>query len=216
MKKKRWKYVCVAIAAATLVSLLAVLVCHRTIKQASRGFVYSSVATVPYNEVGLLLGTVPVLQNGRTNLYFQYRIEAAATLYRAGKIKYVLVSGDNRRHDYNEPEEMKKALMAAGVPEDAIVMDYAGLRTLDSIIRTDKIFGQKRFTVISQQFHNERAVYIARRHGLEAVGFNARDVDAMAGFKTRLREGLARVKAVADILTEKQPRHLGTPVRIGH
>ncbi len=214
MKKILLRYTGIGLTILILLSITAILVCNHIVKQASQTETYSSTETIPYNKVGLLLGTIPVLNNGNPNPYFQYRIEAAVRLYQNGKIKYILVSGDNHKNDYNEPEEMRKALLNAGIPESAIIMDYAGLRTLDSIIRANKIFGQKSFTVISQQFHNERAIYIAHKHGLQVIGFNAQDVNAIAGFKTQVREGLARVKAVIDIITNKQPKHLGESIFI--
>ena len=154
------------------------------------------------------------MKNGKNNLYFDYRIKAATELYNAGKIKYILVSGDNRRNDYNEPEEMKQALIATGIPEQQIILDYAGLRTLDSVIRAHLIFGLERFTLISQEFHNERAIFLAQQNHLQVIGYNAQDVSAYAGFKTNLRELLARVKVFIDIITDKAPKHLGEKVEI--
>jgi SanA protein len=178
--------------------------------------VFDDAAAVPANRVGLLLGCSPRLADGRRNLYFDLRIRAAAELYRAGKVRYVLASGDNGTKGYDEPGEMKAALVAAGVPEDRIALDYAGFRTLDSVVRAKKVFGEERFTVISQRFHNERAVYLARENGIDAVGFNARDVGGAAGRFTRLREIGARVKAVLDVhVLRTRPRFLGEPVRIG-
>ncbi|MCF2689700.1 YdcF family protein, partial [Bacteroides fragilis] len=189
-------------------------VCNRTIQKNSEAYLYSTVSDIPYNKVGLLLGTSPKLKNGKNNLYFDYRIKAATELYNAGKIKYILVSGDNRRNDYNEPEEMKQALIATGIPEQQIILDYAGLRTLDSVIRAHLIFGLERFTLISQEFHNERAIFLAQQNHLQVIGYNAQDVSAYAGFKTNLRELLARVKVFMDIITDKAPKHLGEKVEI--
>ena len=124
------------------------------------------------------------------------------------------MSGDNRRNDYNEPEEMKQALIATGIPEQQIILDYAGLRTLDSVIRAHLIFGLERFTLISQEFHNERAIFLAQQNHLQVIGYNAQDVSAYAGFKTNLRELLARVKVFMDIITDKAPKHLGEKVEI--
>lgn len=194
--------------------LAVILVCNRKISSAAAGRIYDSVDSIPANRVGLLLGTSPWLRSGRTNLYFNYRIDAAAVLYRAGKIQRILVSGDNRRRNYNEPVEMRKALIVRGIPDSVIVMDFAGIRTLDSVVRAKKIFGQDSITVISQPFHNERALYLAQRNDIEAVGFNARDVDVYSGFKTNARELLARVKVFIDILTHKGPRHLGETITI--
>ncbi|HNX59593.1 MAG TPA: ElyC/SanA/YdcF family protein, partial [Spirochaetota bacterium] len=108
----------------------------------------------------------------------------------------------------------KDELLSAGIPESRIFLDYAGFRTYDSIYRMDKIFGQKSFTVISQRFHNQRAVYIARSLGLRASGFNAADVDAYYGFRTNVREKFARVKVFIDFATGKKPKFLGEPIEI--
>ena len=162
-----------------------------------------------------MLGTSPKLKNGNNNLYFDYRILAAVELYKAGKIKYILISGDNRREDYNEPEEMKKALMQKGIPEKFIYLDYAGFRTLDSVIRAKEVFGQNQLTIISQRFHNERAIYLAERNGINAIGYNAKDVNAYAGLKTNIRELLARVKMFIDLAIDKQPHFLGGKIIIG-
>lgn len=191
-----------------------ILVCNRVVASAAEGLVYDDIAAVPVNRAGLLLGTSPRLRTGKPNLYFNYRIDAAVRLYHSGRISRIIVSGDNRKRNYNEPLEMQKALLAMGVPDSVIVMDYAGLRTLDSVVRSKKVFGQDSITVISQRFHNERALYIARHHGIRAVGFNALDVSAYNGFRTNARELLARVKVFIDILTGKGPRHIGDPVKI--
>lgn len=193
---------------------LLIFSCNYIIEKRCKSQLYSQIAETPYNRVGLLLGTSPKLKSGMPNLYFNYRIEAATALYKAQKIKYILVSGDNRRNDYNEPEEMKQALIAAGIPADRIFLDYAGLRTLDSVIRANRIFGLSSFTIISQRFHNERALYIAQHNNLQAIGYNAKDVTAYAGFKTNVRERLARVKVFVDILTEKSPKHMGEAIEI--
>ena len=196
------------------VLVITIYVCNRTLQKNIEAYIYSTVSDIPYNKVGLLLGTSPKLKNGKNNLYFDYRIKAATELYNAGKIKYILVSGDNRRNDYNEPEEMKQALIATGIPEQQIILDYAGLRTLDSVIRAHLIFGLERFTLISQEFHNERAIFLAQQNHLQVIGYNAQDVSAYAGYKTNLRELLARVKVFMDIITDKAPKHLGEKIEI--
>lgn len=167
------------------------------------------------NRAGLLLGTSRTVRSGRPNAYFYNRVDAAAALYHAGKVEYLVISGDNGRKGYNEPQDMKEALVGRGVPAEAIYLDYAGFRTYDSVVRMEKIFGQESFTVISQEFHNRRAVYIAQALGLDAVGYNAADVAAYAGMKTRLREKLARVRMFMDLWTGKTPKFLGEPVEIG-
>lgn len=176
--------------------------------------VFDQAALIPYRPTGLVLGTLPWLDNGRPNLYFEHRMDAAAALYRAGKIRYLLLSGDNRRHNYNEPEEMKKALIARGVADSVLYLDYAGLRTLDSVVRAKEIFGQDSLTIISQRFHNERAIYLADAFGIPAVGYNAPDVHTFSSLKVRLREWLARVKVFIDLATGKRPKHLGEKIEM--
>lgn len=148
-------------------------------------------------------------------MYFVYRIQAASELYFSGKVEYLVVSGDNRKDTYNEPEAMKKALVASGIPESAIYLDYAGFGTLDSVVRMHTIFGQESFTVVSQRFHNERALYLAKVNGLRAVGYNAKNVTNFFGIKTRIRECFARVKMFMDIIVGKKPHFGGEPIIIG-
>ncbi|MCC5848171.1 MAG: YdcF family protein [Verrucomicrobia bacterium] len=188
----------------------------RRVGRAAEGRVHTEVAEVPERRVALVLGCVRLLANGRENLYFRYRMDAAAALYHEGKVRYLLVSGDNRRHDINEPEDMKEALMERGVPENRIVCDYAGLRTLDSVVRLRKVFQVEEAIVVSQAWHAERAIYLAKGHGVDLRGFAARDVRRHNGFRTKSREQLARVKAVMDLhLLGTGPRHLGSPHPIG-
>lgn len=177
---------------------------------------YTSVEEIPHNKAGLLLGTSRMLRDGRPNTYFFNRIDAAVALFEAGKIDYIIVSGDNRHASYNEPRDMRNELIARGIPAKRVYMDFAGFRTLDSVIRCHAVFGQSSFTIISQRFHNQRAIFIARKRGLDAIAFNASDVDAYRGFKTMLREKFARVKAVIDIyFSNTQPYFLGDPVVLG-
>ena len=136
---------------------------------------YDSVNAIPYNEVGLILGTSSLTSDGARNPFFVNRIQAASLLYRKGKIDYVLVSGDNRHASYNEPRQMMNALIKAGIPQERIVADFAGFSTIDSIVRASKVFMLRNVTIISQEFQNERALFIAKREGIEAIGFNARD-----------------------------------------
>ncbi|MCL1943486.1 MAG: YdcF family protein [Candidatus Azobacteroides sp.] len=193
---------------------MSVWLANYKINSATRYNVYENINAVPYNKVGLVLGTSKYLRANTLNPYFKYRIDAAANLFKAGKISYIVVSGDNRHHSYNEPEDMKKALMEQGIPKEKIYLDYAGFRTLDSVVRINMIFGQSSFTVISQKFHNERAVFIAENYGLNAVGYNARDVEIPLGFKVKVREIFARVKVFIDLLIGKDPKFLGEPIEI--
>ncbi len=171
--------------------------------------VYSDLETIPARRVGLVLGTQPSYE-GRPNLYFDYRIAAAAKLYRAGKIEKILVSGDHGRMDYNEPEAMRIALVAAGVADSDIVLDYAGFRTLDSVVRSQEVFEAGPVTVISQEFHCLRAIYIARRLGIDAIGYAARDLSGRHQLKMAWREFFARPAAWLDVnILDRRPRYLG-------
>lgn len=182
----------------------------------ARHYTYDDVDAVPYNRVALVLGTSKYLIGGSSNHYFKYRIKAAAELYNNGKVDYILVSGDNATVQYNEPRQMRRALIQAGIPAKVIYSDYAGFRTLDSIVRAKEVFGQAHFTVVSQAFHNERAIFIARHFGIEAVGFNAKDPSAYQGIKTRVREVFARLMGLLDLyVLDKGPKFLGEPIVIG-
>lgn len=187
---------------------------NRIITKAARGKIYTSVLKIPYNKVGLLLGTSRTIADGRINLFYAYRILAAVELIRAEKIKYLIISGDNGRTEYNEPEAMRSDLIKAGVDSTIIFLDYAGFRTFDSIKRLKEIFGQDSVTVISQKFHNERAIYIAGEEGITAIGYNAREVGARDGLRTMIRERLARVKVFLDSWFGAKPRFLGQKVLI--
>lgn len=138
-------------------------------------YIYTHIEKIPERKYGLLLGTSPGT-NG-TNLFFTTRIEATKELYERGKISHILVSGDNSTHSYNEPAYMRDALIRSGIPESAITLDYAGFRTLDSVLRAKEIFSiTDDVTIISQPFHVERALFLARLHGLNAIGYGAADV----------------------------------------
>lgn len=180
----------------------------------TKEYIYNDVDSIPHLKVGLVLGSSKYL-GSRLNLYFMYRMQAAKELYDAGKVDAFIVSGDNRTLSYNEPMDMRNALIEMGVPDSVIYLDYAGLRTLDSVVRAKKIFGQDSITVISQQFHNERAVFLAQYYGMTAYGYNAKDVNLnRMSIKTKIREKFARVKVFVDIVTCKGPRYLGEPVEV--
>lgn len=173
-------------------------------------YIYQSIDSVPRNRVGLVLGTSRYLRSGGSNPYFHYRIDAAAQLYHADKIEYILVSGDNSLDSYNEPKLMKESLVEQGVPANRIFADYAGFRTLDSVVRSKAVFGQAKLTIITQEFHGRRAVFIARHKGIDAAVFTAGSVSAKSGVNVLVREVFARVKAVLDIYVFRtQPRFLG-------
>lgn len=211
MIKKRLLKI-VGIFFIALISLT--IFCNWKISYDSNPYIFTNSEAVPKQKVGVLLGTSKQLKNGYPNQYFVKRIEAAAELFHKGKIEYVIVSGDNSKQEYNEPEDMRDALIEKGVPESKIFLDYAGFRTFDSVIRAKEIFGQTTFIIISQKFHNQRAVYIARKNGIEAYGFNAGDVGKYGGFKTKVREYMARTNVFIDQLIGKQPKFLGEKITI--
>ena len=180
----------------------------------ARGKLYDDVAQVPKRKVALVLGTSPIGRDGNTNVFFKHRIDAAAQLYKAGKVKYLLLSGDNHRNDYNEPVEMQKALMAKGVPASALILDYAGFRTLDSVVRALEVFGQDDIIIVSQKFHNERAIYLAEHYGMKAIGLNAKDAVGYRAKKVSFREFFARTKVFVDFIFGKEPKYLGEKIQI--
>ncbi|MGD0340931.1 MAG: ElyC/SanA/YdcF family protein [Bacteroidales bacterium] len=160
------------------------------------------------------MGTTKFLYNGEINLYYKYRINAAVQLYNSGKVNFILVSGDAHKNNFDEPNTIKIDLMAQGIPESKIYLDSAGVRTLDSVIRSKEIFGQDSITVISQRFHNERAIFIAREKNIMAIGFNATDVNNFYGFTTSVRELFARDKMVLDLIFDKKPKFSGEKIEI--
>jgi len=187
---------------------------NRAVILRSQKYLYGDLKEVPKQKVGLLLGTSKYVSNGNINQFYAYRIQAAVDLYRAGKVSFILVSGDNGTTSYNEPRTIKRDLIARGIPAEKIILDYAGFRTYDSVVRANKVFGQNGFIVISQEFHNQRVVYIARKRGIEAYGYNAKSVGSRYGFKTMQREKLAKVKAILDLMVNKSPKFLGDKIVI--
>jgi SanA protein len=207
---RRW-----AVLWLPLCGVLLVVGCNLWIARSTQAQVYSDLSKVPAHDVALVLGANPLARTGRTNLYFLYRMEAAAALYKAGKVKHIIVSGDNHIATYDESTAMRNALTSLGVPDSCITLDFAGFRTLDSVVRCKTVFGQSRVIVVSQQFHNERALFIANRRGLDAVAFNAKDVPGAYSRRTVLREYFARVSAVFDVvLLNRQPKFIGPPAPI--
>lgn len=193
---------------------LIIVICNLIINSSTSEDTFDDIEEVPSNEVGIILGTSNKLKNGAPNQFYLHRISATVLLYQKGKIKFVLVSGDNGSKYYNEPETIKKDLVSRGVPENNIFLDYAGFRTLDSMVRAKEVFGLKTATIISQKFHNQRAIYLAKKKGLSAIGFNAKDVARNSGIKVQFREYFARVKVFIDLIVNTQPKFYGERVEI--
>ena len=214
MKKKLKKIAKYVILPIVVFSALLIFISNRIVNNEEKNC-YASVSEIPETDVALVLGTAKYRKNGGRNLYYRYRMEAAVKLFKAGKVKAIICSGDNATKYYDEPSTMKADLVAMGIPPSLIYLDFAGFRTLDSVVRSKEIFSQTSVTVVSQSFHNERALYIARHKGIDAIGFNARDVTRSYGFKTELREKLARVKTILDIhILNTSPKFLGEKIKI--
>jgi len=198
----------------SITGLIMTLWANVRITRKTKEFITENINELKPEKVGLLLGTSKFLKSGKPNEFFFNRIDAAVRLYNENKIKYIIISGDNSHKSYNEPRDMKNELIKRGIPDTCIHLDYAGFRTLDSVVRAKEIFGQSSFIVISQKFHNERAVFIARKKGIKAYGYNAKDVSAYKGFKTKVRELIARDKAMLDLLFSVKPKFYGEKITI--
>jgi SanA protein len=185
---------------------------HRT-DSFAEPYLYDDVQKVPYTRVAIIPGTASHLAGGGHNPYFTYRIEAAVALYKARRIRIIIVSGDNADKSYNEPVAMRKALIAKGIPKAHIVLDFAGFRTLDTVIRCRDVFGQQRVVFISQRFQNARAVYIGRHNQMDIIGFNAREPQSHTWSFTQAREWVARARMMLDVhLLDTSPKFLGEQV----
>ena len=204
--EKATKIFLYAIGIILLMCIVVMMVCNQIVVNNAEGKVFSDIDSIKYNKVGLLLGTTPQARIGRiTNAFFTYRIDAAEELYKAGKIEKILISGDENSLDgINEPECMRDSLVARGVPERAIILDGKGYRTINSVINANKVYGLKSFTIISQKFHNERAIYQAEHLGLDVENiqaYNAKDPKSRRAYLTTIREYFARVKMFMDLIT---------------
>lgn len=204
---KIFKYA--AIGAAVMMLLWGVSAIAVYAASSRRVFDSASIDAVPRQRAAVVMGCVKTLANGLNNLYFSRRIDAAAELYKAGKVDSIIVSGDNHVKGYDEPSDMKESLVNAGVPAERIVCDYAGFRTLDTVVRAKKVFGLNSFIIVSQPDHVRRAVFTARGFGCDAYGYAAKDVTGRRSIKTTIREQLAKIAAVVDVILRRGPKFLG-------
>ena len=180
------------------------LLCQWWVYAAGDNRVFGKIDNVPENEVGLVLGTAKWAAEGKLNRFFAYRMDAAVRLYKSGKVRRLLLSGNGINPGRGEPEQMKNELMARGIPGDALSLDNQGVRTLDSIVRAKQVYGLNQLTIVSQEFHNRRALFFCRACGVNAVGFNAEDVPPSEARWTFLRECLARIHAVVEMALFRQ------------
>lgn len=191
----------VFVAIIIMMGLIIVIGCQIAVTSAAKGRMYNDVKEIPHREVGLLLGTSPLGRSGRPNQFYLFRLDATVALYNAGKIDRIIISGARRGDDYDEPTEMRNDLVKRGLPDSIFVLDGEGHRTISSIVRTKEVLAEDSVTIISQKFHNERALFLARHNEIDAIAFNAENTSSRRWrLMMVLRESLARVKAVAEAI----------------
>lgn len=198
--------------AYALAAILAfVLITNFMVYASSRPYIYESAADAPYAQAVLIPGA-PVFASGKLTPIFIDRVERAIELYDAGKAMKILVSGDNSDIDHNEVSPVRTYLLEKGIPQEDIFLDYAGFDTYSSMYRAREIFGVSSMLIATQSFHLPRAVFIARRLGIEAYGVNA-DVGTML-FQNYVREIFANEKALLDLFFKAKPKFLGEKIPI--
>lgn len=207
---RKRKAISILAALFFILSTLALYFANEIVNRDTDLFIFRNLRDVPAQRVGLVLGTSRYTSSGKANPFFYNRIQAAKALFYSGKVQYLLLSGDNRYFSYNEPREMRKELLRMGIPDSVIVMDFAGFRTLDSVVRGTKVFKLKRFIIVSQEFHGRRAVFIARYHHIDAIAYVAKDPPSEYTWTVEIREYFARVAMLLDLfLFQTQPYFLG-------
>lgn len=205
MNKLRIKRLSFVAIVGILVVAGIISVCNIVVVDNAQGRTYDDVSTIPAHEIGLLLGTSPITPQGGHNFYFDNRIKAAAELYHAGKIKRILASGGDYtatgKHGCDEPTAMRDSLVAYGVPDTCIIEHWQGWRTINSIEAVKNLYDFDNITIISQKYHNERALYQADHIGINAIGYNAEPSPIRRNrIKNTIREYFARVKLFIDFL----------------
>lgn len=200
------------ISGVIIAIVIVIITCYMIVECNASGKTYDSVTDIPHHEVGLLLGTSPrIPSNGAPNFYYINRIIATADLYKAGKIDKIIASGGDYSSrpsgGYNELTAMRDSLVAHGVPDSVIILDYDGTRTLNSIAKTKEVYGVESITIISQEYHNERAIFLASQYGIDAIGYNAKPSHVKINrIKNEGREFLARVKLFVDMILGEKPK----------
>ncbi len=213
MGHMKWKRLAYGLLIITLLPLCVAILLDRWVSWKTSPYIYENIADLPVRQVGVVLGTAKYVRNKTINQFYQYRIQGALNAYNSDKVSYLLLSGDNAQMSYNEPVTMRRDLIKNGVSPDDIVLDYAGFRTLDSIVRTRKVFDTNDFTIITQRFHCERALFIAMHMGIQAQCYAVSSPKHMQ--MVRIREIVARVGAIVDLyILKRQPRFLGPQVSI--
>lgn len=207
---KRLIYGVILLATLAVVAALAL---DRWVSWRTEAYIYDELQSLPHRQVGVVLGTAKYYRTGIINQYYHYRMQGALNAYNSGRINYLLLSGDNAQQNYNEPRTMRRDLIAAGVAPADIVLDYAGFHTLDSIVRTRKVFDTNDFIIITQRFHCERALFIALHMGIQAQCYAVPSPKNM--LPVRVREVGARLGALIDLyIMKREPRFLGPLIPI--
>ena len=201
-----------------IVTLIGVVLIDITMSQQAQGRIYNNIKKVPPKEAALVLGTAKYMVGGGKNYFYTYRIRAAAALFKAGRVKAIIVSGDHSTKYYDETNKMQKDLVKAGVPKKYITLDPLGLRTLDSVVRAEAIFDLKDYIIVSQKFHLERALFLAKAKGQNVIGFMAKDIPGTtAAYRMKAREYLARAKAFLDVyILHTKPKFDGKKVKVNY
>lgn len=204
--KKLYKRIVFILLGLTGTLLIVIFICYVVVVFNAKNRIYDEIVCIPSNKVGLLLATSPITPQGVHNYYFDNRIKAAEDLYKAGKIDYIIASGGDytktEKNGCNEPQAIRDSLVARGIPVDRIILDYDGIRTIKSIAKAKEVYGLDSLTLISQKYHNERAIYLADISNLHAIGFNAEPSPIQRNrIKNSLREFLARPKMFIDLIT---------------
>lgn len=197
------------LASISLLLVVMLILVDRGMAFYVRHEIYTDVQQIPHRPYALVLGTSKYVEKNRINLFYQNRLQATRDLFQQQKVDYILLSGDNRTVQYNEPRTMQKDLRKMGVPAEALYMDFAGFRTLDSVIRASKVFQANSITIVTQKFHCERALFIAKAYDINAICLAADTPESST--MVRARELLARVLALFDVLLQKAPHFLGSP-----
>lgn len=206
---RRWLLIGAAAA------ILAVILSNRWVINSSDAYIYDTWSLLPETDFGIVLGTSAFTRGGKSNPHFAGRLHAAVELYQIGKIKKIIVSGANPDSTYNEPRKMWQELTRQGVSSADITMDFAGFRTLDSIVRAQQVFGLQRAIIITQRYHAYRAVFIGKKLGMDVVAYAAPGEEPGFDLRLTVREWLARLRVVLDIfLLQTQPKFLGEPVNV--
>lgn len=202
------KKTCCSLLCLILFILLLIFGLDSWVSYKTSPYIYTDIKTVPKRAVGVVLGTAKYIRGGGYNEFYKQRILGAAALYFDNKIDILLLSGDNATSNYNEPITMQQDFLKRGIPESSIHLDYAGFRTLDSIIRASKVFDVQNFTIITQKFHCERAVFIAQYQNISAQCYAVPSPKKMK--IVRLREMFARISTFIDLyILHKKPKYLG-------